>query len=71
MRNTYLVVAALLISGGTAAAQTSNPRDRIDGEGINMDAPAPLTSEPRHPADPLTPNTSQSAGPGNDNGPGA
>ena len=58
MRNTYLVVAALLISGGTAAAQTSNPRDRIDGEGINMDAPAPLTSEPRHPADPLTPNTS-------------
>jgi hypothetical protein len=59
MRTTYLVVAALLISGGTAAAQTSNPRtDRIDGEGINMDAPAPLTSEPRHPADPLTPNTS-------------
>jgi hypothetical protein len=61
MKNMYLVVAALLISGGIAAAQTSNPRtsgDRIDGEGINMDAPAPLTSEPRHPADPLTPNTS-------------
>ena len=58
MRTTYLVVAALLISGGTAAAQTSNPRtDQIDGEGINMDAPAPLIRA-GPPADPLTPNTS-------------
>ena len=61
MRNIYLVLAAMLISGSVAAAQTPNPRtdgDRIDGEGINMDAPPPLTPEPVHPADLLAPNTS-------------
>jgi hypothetical protein len=69
MRTMYLGVAALLISGGTAAAQTSNPRtDQIDGEGINMDAPAPLTSEPGHPADPLMPNTSNPAAQGTTTG---
>jgi hypothetical protein len=36
-----------------------------------MDAPAPLTSEPGRPADPLMPEHIQSGGPGNDNGPGA
>jgi len=68
MRTMYLGVAALLISGGIAAAQTSNPRDRIDGEGINVDAPAPLTSEPGHPADPLTPNISNPAAQGTTTG---
>jgi hypothetical protein len=69
MRTMYLVVAALLISGGIAAAQTSNPRtDRIDGEGINMDAPAPLTSEPSHPADPLMPNPSNPSAQGTTTG---
>jgi hypothetical protein len=69
MKKMYLVVAALLIGGGIAAAQTSNPRtDRIDGEGINMDAPAPLTSEPSHPADPLVPNTSNPSAQGTTTG---
>ena len=60
MRNMYLALAALLISGSVAAAETSTS-PRLDGEGINMDRPPPLTPEPSHPADPLGPNTSNPA----------
>ncbi len=61
MRNMYLALAALLISGGVAAAQTSTS-PRLDGEGINMDRPPPLT------ADPLAPNTSNPAARGTTTG---
>ena len=70
MRNMYLALAALLISGSVAAAQTSTS-PRLDGEGINMDRPPPLTPEPSHPADPLAPNTSNPAARRNDNRAGA
>ena len=33
-------------------------RPRIDGEGINMDAPPPPTREPSHPADGYAPKAS-------------
>ena len=60
MRNMYLALAALLISGSVAAAQTSTS-PRLDGEGINMDRAPPPTPEPSHPADPLAPNPSNPA----------
>jgi hypothetical protein len=60
MRNVYLALAALLIGGSVAAAQTPTS-PRLDGEGINMDRSPPLTPEPSHPADPLAPNTSNPA----------
>ena len=60
MRNLYLALAALLISGSVAAAPNSTS-PRLDGEGINMDRLPPLTPEPSHPADPLAPNTSNPA----------
>jgi hypothetical protein len=56
MKNLSLVLAALLLSTGLAAAQNP-PAPRLDGEGINMDAAPPPTAEPHHPADPLAPNT--------------
>jgi hypothetical protein len=56
MKNLSLVLAALLLSTGAAAAQNA-PAPRLDGEGINMDAAPPLAAEPYHPADPLGPNT--------------
>jgi hypothetical protein len=57
MRTMFLALAALVLSGTIAAAQTSTA-PRIDGEGINMDAPPPPALEPRHPADGFAPNTS-------------
>jgi hypothetical protein len=56
MKNLSLVLAALLLSTGVAAAQNA-PAPRLDGEGINMDAAPPPTAEPHHPADPLAPHT--------------
>jgi hypothetical protein len=56
MKSMHLALAALLMCGTVAAAQTSTA-PRIDGEGINMDAAPPLTPEPRHPADPYATNT--------------
>ncbi len=67
MSNMYLALAALLISGSIAAAQTSTS-PRLDGEGINMDRPPPLTPEPSHPADPFAPNTSNPAAVGTTTG---
>ena len=67
MRNMYLALAALLISGSVAAAQTPTS-PRLDGEGINMDRPPPPTPEPGHPADPLAPNTSHPAARGTTTG---
>ena len=60
MRNVYLALAALLIGGSVAAAQTPTG-PRLDGEGINMDQSPPLAPEPSHPADALAPNTSNPA----------
>jgi hypothetical protein len=57
MRTMSLALAALVMSGSIAAAQTSTA-PRIDGEGINMDAPSPPAREPSHPADGFAPNTS-------------
>jgi hypothetical protein len=65
MRNISFALGGLLISGCVAAAQNSTS-PRIDGEGINMDAPPLPTPEPRHPADPFASNTSPS-GPRNHN----
>jgi hypothetical protein len=45
------------MSGTLAAAQTSTT-PRIDGEGINMDAPPPPMREPSHPADGYAPKAS-------------
>jgi hypothetical protein len=59
MRNISIAFAALLLSAGVAAAQNA-PTPRTDGEGINMDAVPPPTAEPRHPADPLAPDTANS-----------
>jgi hypothetical protein len=56
MKNLSLALAALLLSVIVATAQNA-PAPRIDGEGINMDAPPPPTKEPHHPADPFAPNT--------------
>jgi hypothetical protein len=50
MRATSLALLTLVMSASLAAAQTSTT-PRIDGEGINMDAPPPPTREPSHPAD--------------------
>ena len=55
MKTIFLTLAALLISGSIAAAQTSTA-PRIDGEGINMDVPPPPAREPGHPADGYAPN---------------
>jgi hypothetical protein len=56
MKTISLALAALVMSGSIAAAQTSTA-PRIDGEGINMDAPPAPAPEPRHPADGFAPNT--------------
>jgi hypothetical protein len=56
MRTMFLALATLVMSGCITAAQTSTA-PRIDGEGINMDAPPPPAPEPRHPADGFAPNT--------------
>jgi len=45
------------MSGSLTTAQTSTA-PRIDGEGINMDAPQPPTREPSHPADGYAPKAS-------------
>jgi hypothetical protein len=50
-----LVLVTLVVSGSVAAAQTATA-PRIDGEGINMDAPP--TREPSHPADGYAPKAS-------------
>ena len=47
----------VVVSGSVAAAQTATA-PRIDGEGINMDAPPPPTREPSHPADGYAPKAS-------------
>ena len=57
MRTVSLALVSLVISGSIAAAQTSTA-PRIDGEGINMDAPAPRAREPSHPADGYAPKAS-------------
>jgi hypothetical protein len=50
MRVMSLALVMMVMSGSLAAAQTSTA-PRIDGEGINMDAPPPPAREPSHPAD--------------------
>jgi len=55
MRAMSLALISLVVSGSLAAAQTSTA-PRIDGEGINMDAPPPPMREPSHPADGYAPN---------------
>jgi hypothetical protein len=57
MRPMCLALVTLVMSGSLAAAQTSTA-PRIDGEGINMDAPQPPTREPSHPADGYAPKAS-------------
>ena len=57
MRVMSLAIVLIVMSGGLAAAQTSTA-PRIDGEGINMDAPPPPQREPSHPADGWTPKAS-------------
>ena len=57
MRTMSLVLVTLVVSGSVAAAQTATA-PRIDGEGINMDAPPPPTREPSHPADGYAPKAS-------------
>jgi hypothetical protein len=54
MRTMSLVLATLVISGSIAVAQTSTA-PRLDGEGINLDAPPPRAVEPSHPADGYAP----------------
>ena len=53
MKAMSLALVTLVVSGTVAAAQTA-PAPRIDGEGINMDAPQPPTREPSRPTDGLT-----------------
>jgi hypothetical protein len=50
MRTMSLALAALVVSGSIAAAQTPTA-PRIDGEGINIDAAPPPGPEPSHPAE--------------------
>jgi hypothetical protein len=57
MRAISLALLTVVMSASLAAAQTSTA-PRIDGEGINMDAPPPPTREPSHPADGYAPKTS-------------
>ena len=57
MRLMFLALVMMVMSGSLAAAQTSTA-PRIDGEGINMDAPPPPQREPSHPADGYAPKTS-------------
>ena len=57
MRAMSLALLTLVMSGTLAAAQTSTT-PRIDGEGINMDAPPPPAREPSHPADGYAPKSS-------------
>jgi hypothetical protein len=57
MRAKSLALLTLVMSGTLAAAQTSTT-PRIDGEGINMDAPPPPAREPSHPADGYAPKAS-------------
>ena len=57
MRAMSLALVTLVVSGSVAAAQTATA-PRIDGEGINMDAPPPPTREPSHPADGYAPKAS-------------
>jgi hypothetical protein len=61
MRAMSLALLTLVMSGTLAAAQTSTT-PRIDGEGINMDAPPPPTREPSHPADGYAPKASNPSG---------
>jgi len=56
-----LALVTLVVSGSVAAAQTATAH-RIDGEGINMDAPPPPTREPSHPADGYAPKASNPSG---------
>ena len=56
MRAMSLALVTLVVSGSVAAAQTATA-PRLDGEGINMDAPPP-TREPSHPADGYAPKAS-------------
>ena len=60
MRVMSLAIVLMVMSGGLAAAQTSTA-PRIDGEGINMDAPPPQQREPSHPADGWAPKASNPA----------
>jgi hypothetical protein len=57
MRTMSLALVTLVMSGSLVAAQTSTT-PRIDGEGINMDAPPPRAREPSHPADGYAPKAS-------------
>ena len=57
MRAMSLALLTLVMSGTLAAAQTSTA-PRIDGEGINIDAPPPPAREPSHPADGYAPKAS-------------
>jgi len=57
MRNFLLILIILLTTATVSAAQNAeNPR--LDSEGINMDAAPPPSAQPRQPADPLAPNSS-------------
>ncbi len=57
MRAMSLALVMMAMSGSLAAAQISTA-PRIDGEGINMDAPPPPQREPSHPADGYAPKAS-------------
>ena len=57
MRAMILAAITLVMSGSLVVAQTSTA-PRIDGEGINMDAPPPPMREPSHPADGYAPKAS-------------
>ena len=57
MRLMSLAFVMMVMSGSLAAAQTSTA-PRIDGEGINMDAPPPPPRAPSHPADGYAPKAS-------------
>jgi hypothetical protein len=57
MRAMSFALLTLVMSGTLAAAQTSTA-PRIDGEGINIDAPPPPAREPSHPGDGYAPKAS-------------
>ena len=58
MRTMSLVLVTLVVQKRQRCRRADRDPPRIDGEGINMDAPPPPTREPSHPADGYAPKAS-------------